>query len=81
MRITMGSKELYPTDKKLKKGNENKTKLVIKLRLYGGARNINNNKQENKTSESNIQEMNTEEKIGDSEVATDNWDRLLIEYE
>ena len=38
MRITMGSKELYPTDEKLSKGNEKNTILNIKLRLNGGVR-------------------------------------------
>ena len=61
MRITMGSKELYPTDGKLTKGKENKTILNIKLRLYGGVRDTYNQIQENKTSKGKAQIVNTDD--------------------
>ena len=39
MRITMGSKELYPVEEKLTKEMVNKIILTVKLRICGGVKN------------------------------------------
>ena len=51
MRITMGSKELYPTDGKLIKGKEKITILSIKLGVLGGVRDTYSQNQVNKISD------------------------------
>ena len=38
LRITMGSKELYPTEEKLNDMGKTKLTLTMKLRLRGGVR-------------------------------------------
>ena len=38
MRITMGSRELYPIEENLTNGRENKIILTLKLRICGGVK-------------------------------------------
>ena len=42
MRITMGSRELYPIDEHLSKANENAIILTLKLRIVGGVNDSKN---------------------------------------
>ena len=72
MRITMRSKELYPTDGKLIKGKEKITILSIKLGVLGGVKDTYSQNQVNKISNGNLRERKIDTKLDDNDAATDN---------
>ena len=72
MRITRGSREIYPTGGKLAKGSEEMIILTIKLRLYGGARDTQSQEQTTNTRSGRVQEVIEGDEMEDMSEVIDN---------
>ena len=72
MRITSGHREIYPTGGKLAIGTEEVIILTIKLRLFGGVRDAQNQNQIMSTRSGRMQEINEKEKSDEESGDIDN---------
>ena len=81
MRITKGTREIYPTGGKLANWAEEVIILTIKLRLCGGVRDAQNQDQTMNTRSGKVQEINEKEKMEEGREDIDNWDRLLQQHD